>query len=34
VNVTRQQTWGWTARHDLREGIEKTYNFYLKEYQQ
>lgn len=34
VSVERQQAWGWTARHDLREGIEKTYRFYLKEYQQ
>lgn len=33
VSVERQQTWGWTARHELREGIEKTYNYYLKECQ-
>jgi GDP-L-fucose synthase len=33
VSVERQQAWGWTARHDLREGIEKTYNYYLKAYQ-
>jgi len=34
VSVARQQAWGWTARHDLREGIEKTYRYYLKENQQ
>ncbi|HEY8035024.1 MAG TPA: GDP-L-fucose synthase [Methylobacter sp.] len=34
VSVERQQAWGWSARHDLREGIEKTYNYYLKAYQQ
>lgn len=33
VSVERQQAWGWSARHDLREGIEKTYNYYLKAYQ-
>jgi len=32
VNVDKQKTWGWTAKHDLRSGIEKTYEFYLKEY--
>lgn len=34
VSVDRQQTWGWSARHDLRDGIEKTYDYYLKECQQ
>jgi len=34
VSVERQKAWGWAARHDLREGIEKTYSFYLKERQQ
>lgn len=34
VSVERQQAWGWTARHELRDGIEKTYNYYLKECQQ
>jgi len=34
VSVERQQTWGWTARHALREGLEKTYHYYLKECQQ
>ena len=34
VNVERQQAWGWNAQSDLRTGIEKTYQFYLKEYLQ
>lgn len=34
VSVERQQAWGWTARHGLREGIEKTYRYYLKEHPQ
>ena len=32
VNVERQQTWGWSAQHDLRDGIAKTSDYYLKEY--
>jgi GDP-L-fucose synthase len=31
VSTGRQQAWGWSARHSLREGIEKTYAYYLKE---
>lgn len=31
VSVERQKAWGWTARHDLRLGLQKTYDFYLKE---
>jgi len=31
VSVERQQAWGWSARQELRDGIEKTYNYYLKE---
>jgi GDP-L-fucose synthase len=31
VNVERQQSWGWNAQHTLRSGIEKTYDFYLKD---
>ena len=31
VNVERQQAWGWSAAHDLRAGIEETYNYYLEE---
>jgi GDP-L-fucose synthase len=31
VDVGRQQAWGWSALSDLRTGIEKTYEFYLKE---
>jgi GDP-L-fucose synthase len=33
VSIERQQSWGWAATHRLREGIEKTVAFYLKEYQ-
>ena len=34
INVELQTNWGWSARHGLRDGIEKTYNYYLKECQQ
>ena len=34
VSVERQQEWGWSAKSNLRTGIEKTYEFYLKEYLQ
>lgn len=34
VSVERQQAWGWNAQTDLRTGIEKTYDFYLKEFLQ
>lgn len=34
VSISRQTTWGWSASHDLRSGIEKTYAFYLKGLQQ
>lgn len=30
VDVTRQQAWGWKAQSDLRNGIERTYEYYLK----
>jgi GDP-L-fucose synthase len=30
VSVDRQLHWGWKARHSLREGIGKTYDFYVK----
>jgi GDP-L-fucose synthase len=33
VSVERQQAWGWSARQEMRGGIEKTYSYYLKEYQ-
>lgn len=33
VSVERQKKWGWSARHELRDGIEKTYKYYLKECQ-
>lgn len=31
VNIERQQDWGWCPQSDLHTGIEKTYDFYLKE---
>ena len=31
VNVERQCAWGWEAQIDLRTGIKKTYDYYLKE---
>ncbi|CAG1010403.1 GDP-L-fucose synthase [Anaerolineales bacterium] len=34
VNIDRQTAWGWEAQTGLYEGIEKTYEYYLKEYQQ
>lgn len=34
VCVDRQQAWGWSAKNNLVNGIEKTYDFYLKEYLQ
>lgn len=34
VNVERQRAWNWSASHTLHDGIEKTYSYYLKEYQQ
>lgn len=34
VSVARQSDWGWSATHELRDGIEKTYQYYLKECQQ
>ncbi len=34
VDIERQRSWGWTASHDLREGMKKTYEYYLKEHQQ
>lgn len=34
VNVEKQQAWGWSYQSSLREGIEKTYGFYLEEHQQ
>lgn len=34
VSVERQNAWGWSPRHALHDGIEKTYDYYLKECQQ
>jgi len=33
VNTERQQVWGWAVSHELREGIVKTVDFYLKKHQ-
>lgn len=30
VDVRRQQSWGWSAKHDLHDGIKKTYDYYLR----
>lgn len=30
VDVARQQAWGWKAQSDLRAGIKRTYEYYLK----
>lgn len=32
VSIEKQQAWGWAAHHKLREGIEKSYQFYLQEF--
>lgn len=34
VSVERQKEWGWSAQSDLRTGIEKAYEYYLREYLQ
>jgi GDP-L-fucose synthase len=34
MSVERQLAWGWEAQSDLRPGVERTYEFYLKEYLQ
>lgn len=31
VNVEKQKKWGWSAQHSLRDGIAKTYDYYLRE---
>ena len=31
LSVEKQISWGWSANHTLRSGIEKTYQYYLKE---
>jgi GDP-L-fucose synthase len=31
VDITLQKKWGWQAQHSLKQGLEKTYQFYLKE---
>jgi len=32
ICVKSQHKWGWIAQNDLRDGIRKTYEYYLKEY--
>lgn len=32
VSIDRQTSWGWSPKHDLTLGIQKTYEFYLKEF--
>ena len=31
VSVERQNIWGWSPTLDLETGLQKTYDFYLKE---
>jgi GDP-L-fucose synthase len=31
VDIGRQTAWGWTAQHNLRTGLERTYNYYLEQ---
>lgn len=33
ISIERQTAWGWKAQHELREGIERTYEFYIKDRQ-
>lgn len=33
VNIERQSLWGWKPRHNLHEGVEKTYSYYLEHQQ-
>lgn len=33
VSVERQIAWGWKAQHDLRTGLERTYDYYLEQLQ-
>jgi len=34
LTVDLQKVWGWSPCHELTDGIDKTYKYYLKEYQQ
>jgi len=34
VSINRQNRWGWRPKHSLSEGIQKTYDYYLKEWHQ
>lgn len=33
VSIERQTLWGWSPRHTLQEGVEKTYSYYLEHQQ-
>lgn len=33
VNIERQSLWGWKPKHNLQEGVEKTYSYYLEQHQ-
>ena len=33
VCIDRQNAWGWRAQHNLRTGLERTYNYYLEQMQ-
>ena len=32
VDIGRQTSWGWTPKHSLRDGIVRTYDFFLEDY--
>lgn len=33
VSIERQSLWGWSSRHNLQEGVKKTYSYYLEHQQ-
>ncbi|MBK5537021.1 GDP-L-fucose synthase [Pseudomonas sp. TH05] len=33
VDISRQQHWGWNPQHSLKQGIQKTYSYYLERVQ-
>jgi GDP-L-fucose synthase len=32
VDIDRQTSWGWAPKHTLRDGIVRTYDFFLEDY--
>jgi len=32
ISIKKQQVWGWKPKTCLKQGIDKTYNYYLKEF--